>query len=340
MATRRKNGSAVPIPDTITSPPSTSVSQATAPSTAPTTSPFLPTTLESLLLSIYPLTLLLGSLFSILSPSSRSSPYNPVLQSHEPQYAPSYFAKKTNVFNVYFVKIGWVWITTAFFLFTLSHRSLGPPLSPTLTPRRVKALLRYAAVTLVWTAVTQWFFGPPIVDRGFVFTGGKCEVIQREGVDVTSPKSVASHAACKAVGGTWKGGHDISGHVFILILGSAMLWLEILPAVVKVAGLREERAVLGADGSVKSAAAETEDLARRGKSNMEVPKMSDLGVGVKVALGVAALSWWMLLMTAAYFHTWFEKFTGLMVAMAAIYAVYFLPRAVPGLRAVIGMPGL
>jgi len=165
-------------------------------------------------------------------------------------------------------------------------------------------------------------------------------MLKREGVDLGSPKSVASHAACKAIGGTWKGGHDISGHVFILILGSAMLWLEILPAVLRVAGLREERAVLGPDGAVRSAAAETEEVDRRGKSNMEVPEMGDLGIGVKVALAVAGLSWWMLLMTAAYFHTWFEKFTGLAVAMAAIYTVYFLPRAVPGMRGVIGMPGL
>ncbi|GAB7339689.1 hypothetical protein MBLNU457_6265t1 [Dothideomycetes sp. NU457] len=338
MATRRKNANSTPIPSTITSAPTSPTAQSTT--TTPTSSPFLPTTLESILLSIYPLTLILGSLFSTLSPSSRQSPYNPVLQAHEPSQAPSYFAKKSNVFNVYFVKIGWVWITAAFFLFTLSHSSLGPPLSPTLTPRRVKAVLRYLAITTVWTFTTQWCFGPPIVDRGFTFTGGKCEMLAREGVDLSSPKNVASHAACKAVGGTWKGGHDISGHVFILIMGSAMLWLEILPAVLRVAGLREERAVLSADGVVRSAAAETEEVDRRGKSNMPVPEMRELGIGVRVALGVAGLSWWMLLMTAAYFHTWFEKFTGLVVAFGAIYVVYFLPRAVPALRNLIGMPGL
>jgi len=338
MATRRKPANSAPISSTITSPPTSPSAQSKT--ATPTSSPFLPTALEALLLSIYPITLVLGSLFSTLSPSSRSSPYNPVLQSHEPSLAPSYFAKKSNVFNVYFVKIGWVWITSAFVLFVISHSSLGPPLSPTLTPRRVKAVLRYLAITTVWTFTTQWCFGPPIVDRGFTFTGGKCEMLKREGVDLGSPKSVASHAACKAIGGTWKGGHDISGHVFILILGSAMLWLEILPAVLRVAGLREERAVLGPDGAVRSAAAETEEVDRRGKSNMEVPEMGDLGIGVKVALAVAGLSWWMLLMTAAYFHTWFEKFTGLAVAMAAIYTVYFLPRAVPGMRGVIGMPGL
>ena len=50
--------------------------------------------------------------------------------------------------------------------------------------------------------------------------------------------------------------------------------------------------------------------------------------------------WWMLLMTAAYFHTWFEKFTGLLVALGALWVVYFLPRGLPAMRAAVGMPGV
>lgn len=111
-------------------------------------------------------------------------------------------------------------------------------------------------------------------------------------------REVLTHAACKAIGGRWSGGHDISGHVFLLILGSAMLWLEILPAVLRMEGLREARRVVLDDGLVRSAsfAKEEPERVKRGEG--------ELGVGVQVALGVAGLSWWMLLMTAAYFHTW------------------------------------
>jgi len=156
--------------------------------------------------------------------------------------------------------------------------------------------------------------------------------IEKAGMSDT--EKAFTHAACKAVGGRWAGGHDISGHVFLLILGSAMLWLELLPAVLNTKGLREARRIRTDGGLVRSASIETHDS----RGNMEIPR--ELGVGVKTSLGVAGVCWWMLLMTAAYFHTWFEKFTGLLVAFSAIYAVYFLPRAVPALRQVVGMPGV
>lgn len=341
MATHRGKG-AVDVNGASPSKP-TATLQTPPGSSAVKSSPWLPTTLECALLAIYPGTLVLGSLFSVLNTTARSTPYNATLQSHPPDQAPSYFAKKSNVFNVFFVKVGWFWTTMAFFLFVFSHSSLGPRFSLTLTPRRVRATLRYLLVTAVWCAVTQWCFGPPLIDRGFRFTGGQCNIIysddpsaNRKQDEMSDTREVLTHAACKTIGGTWKGGHDISGHVFILILGSAMLWLEILPSVLKASGLREERRVAMPDGAVKSAAVET----KHGVGNMPVPPPQDLGLGVKVALGVAGMSWWMLLMTAAYFHTWFEKFTGLLVAFAAIYAVYFVPRAMPASRQILGMPGV
>ncbi|KAK5173765.1 uncharacterized protein LTR77_002446 [Saxophila tyrrhenica] len=304
-------------------------------------SPFLPTPLEAVLLALYPGTLLLGSLFSSLHPSSRNALYLADAQSYDPSSAPSYFAKKSNIFNVYFVKFGWFWTTLAFVLLVFSHPSLGPPLGLRLTKRRVQAGIRYACITAVWVAVTQWFFGPPIIDRSFKWTGGQCQMIYSDSpgaalkrAEMGDVREVLTHAACKGIGGQWKGGHDISGHVFLLILGSAMLWLELLPAVLRMEGLREARRIMTSDGLIRSASIEADGEAE-GRSE---PK--GISVGVQGTLAVLGLSWWMLLMTAAYFHTWFEKFTGLVVAFGTIYTVYFLPRAVPALRQVLGMPGV
>jgi len=306
-------------------------------------SPFLPTQLETLLLSIYPATLILGSLFSLLSPSIRlaESSYSGKYQSYYPPHlAPSYFAQKRNVFNVYFVKKGWFWTTLALFVFIFTHPSMGPPGRPVLTPRRLRASVRYLLTTLLWVAVTQWFFGPPLIDRSFRFTGGQCELIRDPNAreEMSDTREILTHAACKVVGGTWKGGHDISGHVFMLILGSAMLWMEVLPCVLRASGLRESRLVRMHDGKVASAAAEADREVHGLSKGADEEKVA--GLGLKVALGVTGLSWWMLLMTAAFFHTWFEKFTGLLVALFGIWMVYFLPRGVPALRAVVGMPGV
>ncbi|KAF2198185.1 hypothetical protein GQ43DRAFT_443588 [Delitschia confertaspora ATCC 74209] len=300
-------------------------------------SPFLPTRLEALLISIYPSTLLLGSIFSTLSSSTRNVPYSATSQSHPPEFAPSYFAHKKNIFNIYFVKVGWFWTTLAFSIFIL----LNPDFGRGLSRRRIQALFRYLSVTFWWMCMTQWFFGAPLIDQYFRFTGGQCQLMR----DPEARKQMGDKteyftaAACKAVGGSWKGGHDISGHVFLLILGSALLWFEILPALTRAEGLRDGRKITLDDGKIASVAVEKQ----RGLSGLGVDMKNEDGTtrkGVKLAIGVMALMWWMLLMTAAYFHTWFEKFTGLAMAFAWLWGVYFLPRGVPALRAVLGMPGV
>jgi hypothetical protein len=306
--------------------------------TSPTKPPLLPTSLEALLLAIFPGTLLLGSLFSILEPHARAAPYSATSQSHPPEFAPSYFARKRNLFNVFFVKIGWFWISLAYVVFLFLHPSTGPSRSLVLTPRRVRGMLRWVLVTTWWAIVTQWFFGPALIDRGFKLTGGACELIRDEEAraGMGDTKEFLTNAACKLAGGQWKGGYDISGHVFLLVLGSSFLWLEILPVVMRYAGLREDRTVIAKDGKVSSA--ERESVV--GREDDKAVNEKEAHGGVSAPLVVAGLSWWMLLMTAAYFHTWFEKFTGLLVAFLGVFVVYFLPRAIPAMRDVIGMPGI
>jgi len=296
-------------------------------------SPFMPTSLETILLSIYPATLVIGSLFALLDPVARAAPYNTITQSHNASTAPSYFAKKSNVFNIFFVKQGWAWVTFSYLFFLFTHPSTGPTGSLAVTPKRIRGLLRYGIVTLWWIFVTQWFFGPPIIDRGFLLTGGQCDLVELAEagkVDMDNTRQFVTGVACKAVGGKWNGGHDISGHVFLLVLGSMFIFEEVLHVVMASSRAKEERTIFMSDGAVKSADVEADS-----------PRASEQWtLGAKIVLGVAGLSLYMLLMTAAYFHTWFEKLTGLLVALSAIFVVYFLPRAIPALRGVIGMPGV
>ncbi|KAJ4169830.1 hypothetical protein NW754_005977 [Fusarium falciforme] len=296
----------------------------------PRTSPFLPTPFERVGLALFPVVLVFGTIFSLLSPETRAAPYDHVAQAHvqDIKVAPSYFALKSNIFNVVFVKRGWAWITVAFALFIFTHPSTAD------AGRRLRAVLRWAAVTTIWILVTQWCFGLALIDRGFRWSGGRCELARREiEMGDSGLGEMVTSVACKAAGGKWKGGHDISGHVFLLSLGTAFLMQEVGWAVGRWLGQDEERCVVMSDGALKSANVE----AQTSQERVEEPS---LGVGGKFAVGVMGLSVWMLLMTAIYFHTWFEKFTGLLTAATGFYIVYIVPRFVPAVRQVIGLPGI
>ncbi|KUI65418.1 FIT family protein scs3 [Cytospora mali] len=316
--------------------------------TKPRNPPFLPTPIEAALLLAYPVLLTFGTLFSLLNPTVRNAAYDPAQQAHvqDASLSPSYFARKSNVFNVFFVKRGWAWITIAFFVFLFTH----PATAAGGLRARARGLVRWGLVTSWWVLVTQWCFGPALIDRSFRFTGGKCEVADaRIEEGEAGGKDFVTGLACKAAGGRWSGGHDISGHVFLLVLGSYFLLQEVGWAYLNhwqrragggaVVSVRDERSVVMHDGAVKSAAVEGERYLG-GVEGRAMTAWEALGLGGKVAGGVVVMSWWMILMTAIYFHTWIEKLTGLLVALMGLYTVYILPRFVPALREIVGLPGV
>ena len=267
------------------------------------TPPYLPTALESMCLLVFPAILVFGSVYSVVNPETRAAPYDAVSQSHaqEPGMSPNYFARKSNLFNVLFVKRGWAWVTLGSALVVCTHPSYGPL---ALTRRRAQAALRLALATGWWFVVTQWCFGPAIIDRGFRWTGGRCELAEREvRMGRESVGEMITAVACKASGGQWQGGHDISGHVFLLVLGSALLMQELGWVAVRWTGWeREERCVVMPDGALKSASVEADAPVGAGAGGRLVD-----GIGAQTASWIIGLSLWMLLTTAIYFHTWFEK---------------------------------
>lgn len=122
----------------------------------------------------------------------------------------SYFSRSDNLFNVYFVKLGWFW-TTLFsvpFLYltnlTLCCGNLGKFLKHHL-PRIVIA-------TVFWFTWTKLF---NVIETGF----GRCNV-----------KGFETKRGCLKAGHFWNG-FDISGHAFILIYSSLVLIEEARPIV-------------------------------------------------------------------------------------------------------------
>ncbi|KAJ7188090.1 inositol phospholipid synthesis and fat-storage-inducing TM-domain-containing protein [Mycena filopes] len=158
------------------------------------------------------------------------------------------WASKGNPLNVYFIKKAWGWTSAAFLL----AWATGPPSTRTL-PR----LTRWLTATATWLVFTAWFFGPALIERIVLASGGECVLSLPEGGALSLPAeychsrtaiSPATHpalftsseyAASSFVlpSAEWRGatprlrkGHDVSGHIFLLTLSIMLLAQQLAPS--------------------------------------------------------------------------------------------------------------
>uniref|UniRef100_A0A2M4BMV7 Putative inositol phospholipid synthesis protein scs3p n=1 Tax=Anopheles marajoara TaxID=58244 RepID=A0A2M4BMV7_9DIPT len=125
-------------------------------------------------------------------------------------YPKTYLARTDNLFNVYFVKLGWAWTM----LFTFPYLAMT---SVTLCCGDNQRLLRnhlprLGIATVFWFVWTKLF---NIIESSY----GRCSV---RGFDSKTP--------CLKAGHFWNG-FDISGHAFILIYSSLILMEEARPII-------------------------------------------------------------------------------------------------------------
>ncbi|KAJ2708475.1 hypothetical protein H4R19_004726 [Coemansia spiralis] len=132
-----------------------------------------------------------------------------------PPAAAPWWVSKRSPLNVYGAKVAWGWTTVLFAAALALCAPARPPRSSAV------ALARYALATAYWVAMTRWCFGPPLFDRVFVRTGGSC-------LGPPALPAVASLHLCKQAGGRWSGGHDISGHCFLLLHSAMFLVGDVL----------------------------------------------------------------------------------------------------------------
>jgi hypothetical protein len=234
------------------------------------------------------LVLSVGTLYSVLN-STYLDTSDPLL-AHLPHPLQSthYFANKSNLLNTVFIKKAWGWTSGAFVLLYAT------------SPARARSwnrLLQYAVVTLAWLAFTGWFFGPPLIERLVVISGGQCLVVvpgSGELVDIpleychskslvspaTDPTLFASLTSDLTSANPWSArprlrmGHDVSGHVFLLT--ASILFL-------------------------------VDQMAHSFKSALWTAQHH-----LAVAVNMLLITIWIFATgtTALYFHTPFEKFTG------------------------------
>lgn len=276
---------------------------------------------DLLILALYPATALLGQTVQLLGTVSTS-----------------YFSSKRNVFNVVFVKKGWLWVSLlagakGLELYRSANSGSG---KSRVTNGQVKGfVLRYILATVWWILFSQWFFGLPLMDRVFRLTGGACTpsastltliaTAQSDDPASASASEAAiqalsaqlaqvTSAKCKALGHSWAGGVDPSGHMFLLAHGSLYLWFEImLPA------FNSRQA-----STTSSSASSTKH------NNTNKPRLSTLA---KATAALLFIFWWMMLMTNMYyFHSFLERLSGLIWGYVEAVVVYIVARQVPAMQ--------
>jgi hypothetical protein len=154
------------------------------------------------------------------------------------------------------------------------------------------------------------------MDRIFVLSGGACQLDYNDSMppgkfvggvidDVVTGSNNGS-LACRKQKGHWIGGHDSSGHVFLLVHGSLLVWFEVLEL-----------------GFVAEVVALSSRLKRcRNLKEIGLVLIGDSVVAVLIVLGIW---WWMLLITSIHFHTISEKISGLLFGLVGLL-IYVTPR--------------
>ena len=248
-----------------------------------------------------------------------------------------YFKDKRNLFNIYFVKQAWVWTTLSFVAFVgTSH--LFPPKFTTISvnsPDRLNSLWiharRYLLATLFWFYVTQatWFFGlgPSLSHYILLATGAQCipSTLTPGGTTATvggsagtggvlgmSPAVEVDMGICRSADGKsyWQGGHDVSGHTFLLVHASLLLLTTIAPTLPYLfPSVRDYfYPPLAPSPSASSTA-----------TPVKISTPATLSPAHRYAtyfvLAIIGMWWFMLLQTALNFHHWSEKATGFAFAV-------------------------
>jgi hypothetical protein len=229
--------------------------------------------------------LLFGTIHSVMHDTYLDTS-NPLL-THLPHHLQSthYFANKSNILNTYFIKRAWGWTSAAFFALWLTSPS---------HKRTVHRVVKWGVETAIWLIFTSWFFGPALLERLTVASGGVCTVHLPSGVAFSVPHdycltrtaiSPETHPFLfsASLGVPDDGlpviprlrmGHDVSGHVFLLTMSVLFLMDQLSVSL-------RARAWSPAHASA-------------------------------VAFNVVLVAIWLLgiYTTSVYFHLPFEKFTG------------------------------
>lgn len=198
----------------------------------------------------------------------------------------SYLALKSNIFNQYFVKLGWAWtlgLLIPFIYLTLitkhSHFEII-----------TRHLSRILIATGVWYIVTLSFIQIELYT-------GQCKHDEMKGL---------SRRVCVKSGYEWEEGVDFSGHTFLLLYAILIINEEVKSYLASKAATPNNNTISNA--------------------NQKCTKVYSNIIRILFALLAALTIIWefMLLSTALYFHHMFDKIVAAIIAVFFWYITYYV----------------
>lgn len=240
------------------------------------------------------------------------------------QVPKSYFSRSDNIFNQYFVKIGWFWtlvLTVPFSFMTSYTHCCGK------RDRVIKGhLTRMAIATVFWYSWTTFF-------NYVEYSYGRC-----------NNKTLYTKPTCLKGGHFWSG-FDISGHCFILIYSSLIL-IEEAKAIIGWDGIREfirdedySRSIN--DKTLRSNPLRTLPAAEFSVLKESYTKFSPYVRGIFIAMTALQLLWdVMLFCTLIYYHIMVEKFISGLIAILTWYCTYVVWYKIPSLFPILPGEGV
>lgn len=204
--------------------------------------------------------------------------------------APSYFSDKRNIFNQYFVKVGWGWtLASVSLLLVITHVVQ----QSVLRAQSLLQLIRLLTLTFYWYICTHSF-------EWLENLTGSCDKL-----------SLGSKRECMREEGRWEG-FDISGHCFLLSLSLTVI--------------NEESQVLHNISKILDRAADIETKVSQKTTPVSLLSTNyhRLYVRLVMVLLVCLNLLWlvMLFVTAMYFHSVPQKVLGMVIAGLGWWLVY------------------
>lgn len=218
----------------------------------------------------------------------------------------SYFARSDNLFNVYFVKLGWFWtlLFSSPFLYFTNYTVCCGDLQKFLKHHMPRLII----ATVFWYCWTSIF---NVVEQAF----GRCNM-----------KSYETKRSCLKAGHFWSG-FDISGHVFILIYSSLVLIEEARP-IVGWDNIKEHLRIEDHNRRTQETSASSNPLRKLNTDEISTlrylyQKYTPTIKLLFVAITVLQILWdIMLVCTMLYYHRMVEKVLGGVIAIITWYFTY------------------